>query len=245
VPEFLVTSVTPRGTWWPLLLVLLCAIMPSFNGVAVPENSNCSCIRSTYDPNSGIDAKTACEFVNYWATMAFEYETTDTFAKQQAASKWTSNACFNEVLNKTLWTRDFRTRPSQCKLLSIDNPCVLNNRTVAVDVRAVFSWASIGLKDVPVTLQLIVQKQSEGYRVEGIRIDYSKQSDCKGFLFLNGHVSLMYCARGKFFYVANNYAETVERLKPNLADKHSFDSVFFSWYERLNSLPRATAGSTL
>ncbi|MBA3993157.1 MAG: hypothetical protein C0469_06475 [Cyanobacteria bacterium DS2.3.42] len=107
--------------------------------------------------------------------MAFEYETTDTFANQQAASKWTSTASLDNQLDKTFWTKDFRTRPTSCQLISVSNPVILDDKTAGVTVEAVFSWANIGLKEFPMNLYVVVKKQSDGYRIDTIQFYLHKK----------------------------------------------------------------------
>ncbi len=243
MPEFLVTSIAPKGTWCALLLALLCAVLPSFNEVAVPDNSNCSCIRSTYDPNSKIDARLACEFVSYWANMAFEYETTDTFANQQAASKWTTTASLNNQLDKTFWTKDFRTRPTSCQLISVSHPVILDDKTAGVTVEAVFSWANIGLKKFPINLYVVVKKQSEGYRIDTIQFYLHKKLDRSPTLVLDARAYCLFYWDEERYTFTNNYREAIEKMRPNLSDKHSFDSVFFSWYQKLSLSPQTTGGT--
>lgn len=242
MPEFLVTSISPKGTWCALLLVLLCAALPSFN-LTVQGNSNCSSIRNTYDPNSRIDARLACEFVSYWANMAFDYETTDTFANQQAASKWTSAASLNNQLDKTFWTKDFHTRPTSCQLVSVSHPVILDDKTAGVTVETVFSWANIGLKKFPMNLYVVVKKQSEGYRIDTIQFNLDKKLVRSPFVLLDGQTYDMFYWNGKNYVVADNYREAIEKMRPNLSDKHSFDSVFFSWYQKLSLSPQTTGGT--
>ena len=211
--------------------------MPMLYSAPVTEQAQKSSTGSTFDPNTSIDRKTAAEFVAYWANMAFDYQTRDSLANQQAAAKWLSDNGLEKRLDKSFWTKDLRTRPTQCQLVSIEAPILLDEKTAGVNVEAAFAWDSIKLKNVPVHLHFVVKMGKEGYRIDSIQIDYCKQSQFKGMLLMNCHSADLMYKYGSEYTDAKNFKDAIEKMKPDIANKNSFDAVFFSWYKAMDSAP--------